>query len=108
MRKLRHWLREIFDPEDFNNLDISLIAGSFNDPAVRSIWLNDCLEELKRINLELDKRILSGDVEVFDLCVRRKAYQDILEGVLSARRQAGQGERPNPKVQGVNLDRVTA
>lgn len=111
MNKLRHWLRDYFNPEEFNDLDVTGISEAMNDSSIRSIWLSNVIEEMRQINISVDKRLLSGnDVGLIDLCARRKAYQDILESALSARRQVvgTQEVRHNPKVQAVNLDRVTA
>lgn len=111
MRKIKRWFKDIFNPEEFNNIDTSAIANAFNDSTIRGIWLAMCFDELRRINMEVDRRLLSGtNLQLTDLCARRKAYQDMLESILSARRQviAGpQDVRHNPKVE-VNLDRVTA
>lgn len=111
MKKIKEWLQDIFSPEDFNDLNIVSIGEAFNDPGVRKRWLLDLFEEIKRINMDLDRRLLVGtEFGLTDLCARRKAIQDVLELVLSARRAVVQEERPNPRVQvsGVNLDRVTA
>lgn len=110
MKRVKRWLADIFEPAEFNGLDLVGIGEAFNDSAVRSRWLLDLLEELRRINLEVDRRLLMGnDFGFNDLCARRKAFQDVLEGVLSAKRSIAQEVRPNPRpqVSGVNLDRVT-
>lgn len=108
MKKFRQWLSAYFDPESFNDLDIGAIGSALNDSSVRIIWLSACMDELKAINLEVDKRLLLGsEMGLLDLCSRRKAYQDILEGILTARRQVTQAVRPNQSVPVVNLDRVT-
>ena len=108
--KIKRWFKELFDPAQFNDLDMAEIGGSFNDPGVRQLWLAYCFDELKTINMEVDKRLLAGsDLSLTDLCARRRAFQDILEAVLSARRKLTQGIRPNPRSEvDVNLDRVTA
>lgn len=109
MKKLRKWISDIFDPEVMNDLDVGAIASALNDSAIRAFWLNGLLDELKRINQEVD-RILLGDGmgNISDLCARRKTYQDILEGVLSARRIVTQGVAHNPPSRPlVDLDRVT-
>lgn len=111
MKNLKKWLTDYFSPEEFNDLDIGSITEALNDFSVRGLWLSDILQEFKRINREVDKRLLSGsDLGLLDLCARRKAYQDVLESILSARRVVMQGSRPNPagRVVAVDLDRVTA
>lgn len=108
MKKLKRWFREIFEPED---MDIALVAGALNEPAVRNLWLNYCFDEIRRINREVDRHLLSGsETGLLDLCARRKTFQDVLEAVLAARRQMLQTQdgRHNPQSPGdVNLDRVT-
>lgn len=114
MKRIKRWLTDFFEPGSFNNLDTVSIGEAFNDPSVRAFWLNDCFETLKQINLDVDKRLLSGsEMGLTDLCARRKAYQDVLEAVLTARRQVAgkqQDVRHNPRIGAgsVNLDRVTA
>lgn len=110
MRKLKRWFRDFFAPESFNDMDVGAIGEAFNDSQVRSIWLVNCFEELKRLHMDVDKRLLLGNtLNLKDLCARRKAYQEILESVLSAKRQATQDVRQNPKPKVlVDLDRVTA
>ena len=109
MKKLTRFLSDIFKPEAMNDLDTEAIGAAFNDLGVRTLWLNSCFAELKHINLEVDRRLLTENMYgLTDLCARRKAFQDVLEGVLSARRQVAktvpQVQAPNPLV---NLDRVT-
>lgn len=108
MKKIKRWLKEIFDPE--YDIDVDAIRAAFNDTSIRTLWLSNFLDEIKRINREVDKRLLSGPhFQLTDLCARRKAFQDMLEYVLSARRQVTQDVRPNPKVPvEVDLDRLTA
>lgn len=110
MKQVKRWLKEIFGAEEFNNLDTAAIANAFNDPGVRALWLVYCFEELRNINMEVDRRLLSGtEMGLIDLCARRKAFQDILEAIPSARRKLTQDVRPNPRIlNDVNLDRVTA
>lgn len=109
MKKVQQWFSAIFNPEEFNDLDLSAIAIALNDSKTRSIWLANMIEDIKEINITVDRRLLNGDESrLTDLCARRRAYQDVLQLVLSARRQAGSEVRPNPKVPGINLDRVTA
>jgi hypothetical protein len=111
VNKIKRWFSDIFEPEQFNDMDTTAIEQALNDQNVRSLWIHECFEEIKRINMEVDKRLLHGpEYGLTDLCARRKAYQDILEYALSARRQLQtQIVRPNPKAEvSINLDRVTA
>jgi len=110
MNKLKRFFSQMLYPDAFNDLDTSAIGEALNDAGVRNLWLFGCFDELKRINLEVDRRLLSDtQYGLIDLCARRKAYQDMLESILSARRQVTQGQRPNPQPPvSVNLDRVTA
>lgn len=108
--KLKRWFKDIFEPDTFNNLDTTAIGNALNDSGVRAIWLAYCFDEIVRLNMEVDKRLLSGsEMGLTDLCARRKAIQDMLEAVLSARRQLTQDQRPNPRpLVAIDLDRVTA
>lgn len=88
-------------------MDTAGITESLNDPFIRAKWLDGCFEEIRQMNLEVDRRLLTArGFGLIDLCARRKAYQDMLESVFSIRRQM---VRPNPRSEmAVNLDRVTA
>lgn len=110
MKKIKQWMSEIFEPEQFNDLDIYAVADALNDHEIRKRWFFGILDEIKKINKDVDRRLLSGpELGLTDLCARRKAIQDMMDLVLSVKRQmkVEQG-RPNPTGQGINLDRVTA
>lgn len=110
MKTIKEWFSELFDPQEFNDLNLPAIGEAFNDPAVRGHWLRLLLNEIRQINMEVDKRLLvSHEDGLVDLCARRKALQDVLEWVLSAKRAVSQEIRPNPLFRPleVNLDRVT-
>jgi hypothetical protein len=110
MKTIKRWFKEMFDPDVFNDMNTAMIGDAFNDPTIRGLWLAECFEEIKRINMEVDMRLLSESTfGLTDLCARRKAYRDVLESVLSIRRRMTQEVRPNPRAEAfVNLDRVTA
>lgn len=111
MKRIKRWLHEMFSPQEFNGLDFGLIAQAFNDATVRRLWLEGIVSDLETMNKEVDRRLLTDSTYgIADLCARRKAYQDVLEAVLSARRKVMQEVRPNPKdqMQEIDLDRVTA
>jgi hypothetical protein len=107
MKKLFRHLNEIFSPKELQGLDSMELLDAFNDPAVRKQWMWDVYEELKRMNLEIDMKLRNGEGFNFqDLCARRKAYQDMMDAILSAKRQVRSN---NPKDKsGFDLDAVTA
>lgn len=106
MKKLTRWLNHLFSPKELNGLDVQDILSALSEESTRKLWLFESFQELKRMNLEIDKRLLAGvTFNLTDLAARRKAYQDMLEGILSARRQI---RNHNPKSMGqFDLDSVT-
>lgn len=109
--KMIQKLKELFAPVDFQGISLEEIARALADQEIRTIWLLRLMDDLKQMNLEIDRRLLSGqEFKIIDLCARRRAYQDVLEGVLSAQRIKPKDARHNPLVSGAfpDLDRVTA
>ena len=105
MKNIPKLLEKWFSPKHLQGLDIQEILGAMSDPTIRNIWIYGIFEELQRLNLEIDKRLLTADqFNIEDLCARRKAYQDVLESVLSAKRRA-KGSNPPPG--SFDLDSVT-
>jgi hypothetical protein len=109
MKSIRRWMNDIFGPKEMQEINAFDLLESMNDPTIRKEWLHGVFEELKRMNLEVDKRLLTGGYRIEDLCARRKAYQDILEGILSAKRSITMGTRHNRPVKAgqFDLDSVT-
>ncbi len=107
MKKILKRFKDIFNPKELQQLDSMELLNALNDPLVRKIWLWDTYEELKRLNLLVDSNLLEGhDLSLTNLCARRRSYQDVLEGILSAQRQA---KSNNPKDKsGFDLAAVTA
>lgn len=106
MKKIPDLLRDWFSPRELQGLDIQQILAALSDSTVRNIWIFGIYEELKYLNLEIDKRLLSQDqFNITDLAARRKAYQDILESVLTARRRA-KGSNPASDFDGVTVHPV--
>lgn len=106
MKKLVRFLKTIFSPKDLHGLDVGELLDALSDSGIRKLWLYETLEELKRINLEIDRRLTTNKiVHLTDLAVRRKAYQDVLEAIVFAKRQI---KNHNPKAMGqFDLDSVT-
>lgn len=107
MKKLTRWFSNVFSPKELHGLDVQEMLAALGDEPTRKMWIFDVFQELKRMNLEVDKRLLTGQTyHLTDLAARRKAYQDILEGILSAKRQI---KNQNPKSRSeFDLDSVTA
>jgi hypothetical protein len=107
MKKILRKLEGIFSPKELQGLDSVELLDALNDPGIRKQWLFDIYEELKRMNLEIDVKLRSGEGFYFnDLCARRKAFQDVLDTVLSAKRQV-RSHNPADK-SAYDFDAVTA
>jgi hypothetical protein len=105
MKRIVAYLNDVFSTKDLHNLDMNDVLGSLNDPAVRKQWIYETCEELKRLNLAVDKVLLSdSQYGITDLAARRKAYQDVLESLLTARRRI---RNPNPRSGSFDLESVT-
>jgi len=105
MKKIPAMIREWFSPKALQGLDVQDVLSAMADPVIRKIWVSDVYDELQRLNLEVDARLSSGKAsDVTDLAARRKAYQDVLLGVLSARRRV---KSLNPQSGTFDLDSVT-
>jgi hypothetical protein len=106
MKKILQRFRDIFHPRELQMLDSLELLAALNDPMTRKIWLYETYEELKRLNLSIDAHLTAGmEFKFTDLCARRKAYQDILESILSAKRQA---KSHNPDSTKFDLEYATA
>lgn len=110
MKKVKKWLSDLFSPENVQGLVLESLVEALSDPQTRDIWLKSVYNDLKEMNVEIDRALVSGmDYKIADLCARRKAYQQILESLLSAKRSTPSlSPNPQPKIGSINLDRVTA
>lgn len=108
MKKISKYLKSLFSPEHMQNIDFSEVIQAFHNETVRNIWLYDLYQELKHLNISVDRSIMNNDLQLTHLSARRKAFQDVLEMILSAKRQAIEKKDPNPRVVSeVDLDRRT-
>lgn len=110
MKKIRKWISDLFEAGDYQDISLDYIVDAFNDPSVRSAWLQMVVDEIRAINMEVDRRLLNGlETGLIDLCAKRRTYQDILNFVVSAKKTVKQTESPNLRHKSlVDLDRVTA
>lgn len=105
MKKMPNFLRDLFSLKASIDLDVNALLTAMSDPTVRKVWLMDLFDQIQQIHTDIDTRILRGNETIHDLAIRRKAFQDILEGVLSARKRV---RNPNPQDRsGFDLDSVT-
>ena len=111
MKKILKWIDDLFEVDAVQGLQIEEIASAMNDVTIRNVWIMDLFAQLRSMNLEVDRKLRDSELRgIEDLCARRKAFQDVLESILSAKRRVAQPKRPNPqsKVSFTDLDRVTA
>lgn len=109
MKLIKRFLSDVFDPK--HDIDIQAVGEALNDPYVRTAWLEGVLFSIKSLSLEIDKRLWMGnEYKLSDLCARRRAYQEILESVLSAKRQKPQAETQNQfsRMAHINLDKLAS
>lgn len=104
MKSIPAFLKQLFHPKELHDLDLNELLGAMSDPAVRKVWLTDVFNEMQRVNLEVDARLVDGVRDVSDLSARRQALQFVLESISSARRRV---RNPNPKAGSFDLSSVT-
>lgn len=109
MKKITRWMSDIFSPKQLQDLDAMDILDALGDPVVRKTWLYNVFDTLKHLNLDIDNRLQNGGFRIEDLCARRKAYQNILEEVISAKRSVTMARNTNQplKVGEFDLNSVT-
>lgn len=110
MKNIPRWLTGLFSPKELQGLDAAELLDALSSPSIARIWLHGVYQELKQMNIEIDRCLLTGrDVHLTDLCARRRAYQDVLTAIKSAKQSATQAKNHNPREQvpEIDLDRVT-
>lgn len=93
MIRFPRFLSNIFEASE--DIDVYSIGEALNDPTIRSRWLKSMLDEIKRIHLDIDSRLMAGNRDISDLSSRRRAIQFALERLSSERRSALQESRHN-------------
>lgn len=106
MKKVPRFLLNLFSPQHLQNLDVLELLEAFNNPTVRKLWIYEVYQELRALNLGIEKALVSGNVK--DLSARRKAYRDVLELILVAKRRCLEEKDPDPRFKSeIDMDRVT-
>lgn len=103
--KIPKFINDLFTPKNLQGLDSEELMVSLADPFIRKAWILSVFEEMKQLNLEVDKQLLSKELWMIqNLAIRRRAIQDMLEKVaLAKRRVKTQTHEPS----GFDLDSVT-
>lgn len=108
MKKIARYFKRLFSPRYMQDIDMMDLIHALNSETVRKIWLFEVYQELRNLNLGVDKALLGGDLRINDLSARRKAFQDVLEMLITARKRSLAEKDPNPRYMSeVDLDRVT-
>lgn len=90
-------VKDLFTPNRFQELDVYGILEALRDESIRKLWLYEVLTELKRINLEVDTKLMKQEIMgLNNLSAKRQALQFVLESVLSVKREALRNQNHNP------------
>lgn len=86
MKWPRTWL-EVFDPQATQKLDVSRIVSDLNNPQVRAHWLRAVLDQLRAINLEVDKLLDKGPIteRLIEISAKRRQIVAVLEQIEASR-----------------------
>ncbi len=108
MRKISRYLKRLVSPRYMQDIDLADLLRAMNDETVRRIWLYEVYQELRNLNLGVEKALMGGDISISRISARRRAFQDVLEMILNARTRRLEERDPNPRFESeVDLDRVT-
>ncbi len=81
-------LMELFNPSQFQELDVYGVLSALQNQAVLKMWLYEVLSQIKQLNLQIDQGLLSGKTyDISDLSAKRRALQGVLESALSIHRE---------------------
>lgn len=105
-------VNDLFRPNNVLDIDVYEVLDSLGDGVVRKKWLFEVLSEIKRINLEIDRVLVSGkpltETILTDLSGRRRALKFVLDEALSAKREIHRTRGQNQADKGtLDLDSVT-
>lgn len=119
--RLTKWVESLFRPEETNFKDAAIedVILALNDPVIRKHWLLSLIDEIRAINVGVDKALRENDMsDLPNKSVRRNTIvfclNEILESkrfieeeILDQQRQAELAERKNakaPTFQGITLE----
>ncbi len=101
-------LKDLFTPSRFQDLDVHAVLEALRDESIRKKWLFDVLAEIKRINLEVDVKLMNQQTfGLMNLSAKRQALQFVLEAALGAKREALRTRDPNPLKSDFDFESVT-
>ena len=93
--RLKKWIESLYKPEETNFRDAAKedIFLALNEPAVRTHWVNALIEELRAINIGVDRALSDGKFdELPSKADRRRAIVFCLNQILDSK-QAIETER---------------
>lgn len=96
-----NWPRTIFEilcPAELNDLNVEELAIALNNPAVRNRWLQDVLEDLRRLNLHVDKLLERNEPQhkFVEVSARRRQTWAILQQIQLAKNSVEMDSGHNP------------
>ena len=101
-------LSDLFNPYDYLELDVYDVLDGLKDDVVRKNWLFSVLQEIKRLSMDIDRMLETGNLGgITNLSARRKGLQFVLETALEARRDVERGRGHNPQEGQFDLESVT-
>jgi len=90
--------KDLFWPRAYLGIDAYEVLDALKDDVIRKTWLYEVLEEIKRMSLDIDKKLLEGTLrDLTVLSARRKALQFILDKALEAKREVERARNHNPQ-----------
>ena len=90
-------LGDLFNPHAYLELDVYDVLDGLKDDVVRKNWLFEVLQEIKRLSLDIDKMLETGNVSgISNLSARRKGLQFVLEAAIEQKNAVHREPNHNP------------
>lgn len=105
MNRLWKWIESLYEPEKTNFRDAALedLIQALNSPAVRQHWISALVDELRAINVGVDRSLREGDFfQMPERAARRGAIVFCLNQILESQTALNteileKEERNNPR-----------
>jgi hypothetical protein len=94
--KFPKWITDIYKPEELQKIKVEEILMAMNDVSIRKHWLFEVLDELKEVNLSIDRALDAREQYSFEeLSAKRRALTWVLNQVLSSKNSVAMDRRHN-------------